>query len=88
MWAWLVSRLGHWVVYFVLSVIVGWGLYAGLIRPVTKPNPTNVQTGGTSYTIRIGFGGCARLPIVPVVKENPLTSVIKEVNDVKAAVVK
>ena len=60
---WLGSRLGHWLVYFLLSAIVIWGLYAGLIRPVTKPNPTNTQTGGISntYNIRSTFG-CMRLP--------------------------
>lgn len=56
--------LGHWVVYFLLSAVVIWGLYAGIIRPVTKPNPTNIQNGGNAYTIHIGFGGCARLPVM------------------------
>ncbi len=56
--------LGHWAVYFILSTVVIWGLYAGLVRPVTKPNPTTIQNGGYSYTIHVGFGGCARLPVI------------------------
>jgi hypothetical protein len=61
----VIRWLGHWVVYFVLSAIVIWGLYAGLVRPTTKPNPTTtVQSGGVVYDIKIGFGGCARIPEV------------------------
>jgi hypothetical protein len=43
--------LGHWMVYFLLSAIVGWGLYAGLIRPVTKPNPSQQQTATNIYNL-------------------------------------
>ena len=61
----IIKWLGHWVVYFVLSAIVVWGLYAGLIRPVTKPNPTAVQTGGVSntYNIHPTFG-CMSIPVM------------------------
>ena len=62
MWGTIGKWIGHWAVYFLLSAIVLWGLYAGLIRPTTKPNPTSVQTGGVSYDIKVGFGGCARIP--------------------------
>ncbi len=64
MWGVLGKWIGHWLVYFLLSAIVLWGLYAGLIRPITKPNPTNTQTGGVSYNydIKVGLGGCLRLP--------------------------
>lgn len=44
----------------VLSFIVfsGWRVF--------NPKPTNVQTGGVQYRyeIKVGFGGCARLPVV------------------------
>ena len=62
MWAWLQKRLINAIFYVTASVVVIWGLYAGLVRPVTKPNPsTTVQDGGTAnnYTIDVGFGGCA-----------------------------
>ena len=64
--AWLWARLGHAIIYVSLSVIVIWGLYAGLVKPITNPNPTTTQTGGTSYNyeIKVGLGGCARLPVV------------------------
>ena len=50
--------LGHWAVYFLLSAIVIWGLYAGLIRPVTKPNPTQSQKADTinNYQPKVYFG--------------------------------
>ena len=64
--AWLWARLGHAIIYVGLSVIVIWGLYAGLVRPITKPNPTSTQTGGVAYnyTIHVGLGGCARIPVI------------------------
>ena len=78
---WLSSRIGHWLVYFILSIVVIWGLYAGLIRPVTKPNPTTtVQSGGVVYDIKVGFGGCARLPVV---KPNPITPIVDKANNIK-----
>ena len=77
----LIKWLGHWLVYFLLSAIVIWGLYAGLIRPVTKPNPTTtVQSGGVVYDIKVGFGGCARLPAV---KPSPITPIVDKANNVK-----
>ena len=63
MWGSLCKWLGHWLVYFLLSAIVIWGLYAGLIRPITKPNPTSVQSGGISYNYNIHpTFGCMRIP--------------------------
>jgi hypothetical protein len=84
--AWLWTRLGHAIIYVALSVIVIWGLYAGLIRPTTKPNPsTTVQSGGVVYDIKIGFGGCAR---IPEVRRNPITPLVDKVNNVKTAITK
>lgn len=80
----IIRWLGHWVVYFILSAVVVWGLYAGIIRPVIKPTPTTtVQSGGTAYTIHVGFGGCAR---IPEVKPNPImtkvTPIVEAVKNV------
>ena len=61
----ILKWLGHWLVYFILSALLIWGLYAGLIKPVIKPTPTTtVQSGGVvyHYEIKVGFGGCARMP--------------------------
>jgi hypothetical protein len=85
MWTSIIKWVGHWAVYFVLSAIVVWGLYAGLIRPITKPNPTNVQNGGTSYTVHVGFGGCARLPEV---KPNPITPIVEKAKEIKEVITK
>jgi hypothetical protein len=49
MWGVIGKWVGHWLVYFALSAIVLWGLYAGLIRPVTKPNPSTKQEATTIY---------------------------------------
>ena len=61
-----------WRTISVLCVLLvvaglGWSIYVTLIRPHTKPNPTTtVQSGGVNntYQIKVGFGGCARLPMV------------------------
>lgn len=48
-----------------LPILVGYFAYATIIKPHTNPIPTTtVQSGGTSntYQIKIGFGGCARIP--------------------------
>lgn len=47
---------------------LGWAIYAGLIRPITKPNPSTTQQGqrdNFSYTIapRQTFGGCMRFDL-------------------------
>jgi hypothetical protein len=80
------SKIGHWLVYFLLSVVVIWGLYAGLIRPTTKPNPTTtVQSGGVVNNIKVGFGGCARLAMI---KPNPITPIVNKANDIKEIITK
>lgn len=59
---WLfVKKFGVWV---IMAVILGWTTYAGIIRPVTKPNPSNKQEGRDDnyhYEIRQTFG-CVRFP--------------------------
>jgi branched-subunit amino acid ABC-type transport system permease component len=50
------------LVYALVILGLAWCVYVTVIRPTTKPNPTTVQTGGVSYTIKVGFGGCIRLP--------------------------
>lgn len=53
-----------WLWGILGGLTIAWIIYAGVIRPVTKPNPTTVQTGGVSYTydIKLGFGSCAKFP--------------------------
>ena len=85
MWPWLVSffatkavpAVQHAVwrtisVLCVLAVVAGlvWSVYVTLIRPHTKPDPTQtVQAGGIANTwnVKIGLGGCARF--APEVKK-------------------
>jgi hypothetical protein len=55
--------IGKWIGGTVAGLLIAWGLYAGLIRPTTKPNPTTTQSGETINNFynqpRISFG-CAR----------------------------
>lgn len=54
-----------WVGGVVAGLLIAWGLYAGLIRPTTKPNPSTHQSGGVSYNIttpRQTFG-CTNIKI-------------------------
>jgi len=59
---WIGKRVGHWIVYLIMSAIVGWIVYAGLIRPTTKPTPTTKQEAESivnyNYSPRVSFG-CA-----------------------------
>ena len=86
MLAWLWQRLGHAIIYVSLSVIVIWGLYAGLVRPITKPNPSTTQNGGVSYnyTISVGMGGCARIPVVETPTQKVVKAATPVVNALKA----
>jgi len=59
MWAILGRWLGHWLVYVILTAGVVWVVYAGMIRPITKPNPTQQ---GVFYTPKVTFG-CANFAI-------------------------
>ncbi len=70
MWGLVCKWLGHWAVYFVLSAIVLWCGYAVIVRPVTKPNPTSVQSGGVSYNYNIHpTFGCMRIPTAQEIKK-------------------
>ena len=54
-----------WISWLCIALIGGWTVYAGLIKPVVKPNPTttNVQSGGVSYTYDFHpTFGCMRVP--------------------------
>lgn len=53
------------VVLGIIALIV-WSGYVTFVKPHTNPCPTTtVQDGGTAnqYTVKVGFGGCARFPI-------------------------
>ena len=55
-----------WVMIALLVAMVGWMVYVTMIKPHTNPTPTQqVQSGGIAYTydIKVGFGGCARIPM-------------------------
>ena len=64
--AWIWQRLAHFLIYFVLGALLIWLIFGAMLKPVLWPNPTHTQTGGTAYNyeIKVGFGGCARLPVV------------------------
>ena len=55
-----------WIVGIIGGLLIAWGLYAGIIRPTTKPNPTTKQEANiiTNYTItpKVTFG-CANFRI-------------------------
>jgi TRAP-type C4-dicarboxylate transport system permease small subunit len=77
MWAWLASffvskavpEIKHaiWRTISVICVLgaIGFFIYAGWRIFHPKPtSTTTVQSGGVAYTydIKVGFGGCVRLP--------------------------
>jgi hypothetical protein len=88
MWASIIKWVGHWAIYFVLSALVVFACWATFIKPTFKPNPTNIQNGGTSYTVHVGFGGCARIPVVETPTQKVIKAVTPVVNVVKSAVKK
>ena len=53
----------------VLLVVAGlsWAVYSGIIRPVTKPNPSNTQQGARdNYNVTIApksYFGCQKFDI-------------------------
>lgn len=59
----------------VLLVVAGlsWAVYAGIIRPVTKPNPSNTQQGQRdNYNVTVAprsYFGCMRFDIKKPVGE-------------------
>jgi len=58
-----------WVAILGFIGLAGWGLYAGLIRPTTKPNATESQFANSitnhNYTLapKQTFFGCANFRI-------------------------
>jgi len=73
MWGGLLAFLGkgweRFVSIIVYLIIIGgilFACWATFIKPTFHPTPTTTQTGGNSYhyTIHVGMGGCARLPVV------------------------
>ena len=76
----------HWVMrtFSVLAVIgLGWAVYAGIIRPVTKPNPTTTQHADsiTNPSYKGPTFGCMSIRVMAE-KAKPLTS--NPVNDTTA----
>ena len=61
----LASKFSGWLAIALLFIVVAWGLYAGIVRPVTKPNPSTTQTGGisNSYNFHPMFG-CMSIPVM------------------------
>ena len=51
-----------WVLGAVGGLAIAWAIYAGIIRPITKPNPSTAQKADTIYNYynqpRVSFG-CA-----------------------------
>jgi hypothetical protein len=53
------------IVLGIIALIV-WSCYVTFVKPHLNPTPTTtVQSGGisNSYQIKVGFGGCMRLPV-------------------------
>jgi hypothetical protein len=67
----LASKFSGWLAVALLLGICGWGLYAGLIRPVIKPNPSTSNKAETIYQytynckalIGWGCGSCKQVPV-------------------------
>lgn len=64
------QRVGSIVKVIAIIALIaglGWAIYAGIIRPVTKPNPTNRQEGQRdNYNVTIApksYFGCMRFDI-------------------------
>jgi hypothetical protein len=53
-----------WVMGVVLGLGLAWAIYAGIIRPITKPNPSTTQKAeqisNYNYNSRLSFG-CIRI---------------------------
>jgi len=48
-WAsWIIARLAHFLIYAIL----GFALFAVIVKPVFWPTATTTQTGGVSYTLQ------------------------------------
>jgi hypothetical protein len=60
-WAsWILKRLSHFAVYFILAAIIIWCFYRTAIHPL----PTTTQTGGTSFNMQPkSYFGCTNWSI-------------------------
>ena len=62
----LILKIVKYAGAVLAGLAIAWAVYAGIIRPVTKPNPTTTQSGENIYnyynTPRISFG-CARFEV-------------------------
>jgi hypothetical protein len=45
--AWLGSRVGHYLVYLLITLLLLWCIYVTIIKPHTKPTPTTEQKATT-----------------------------------------
>jgi hypothetical protein len=65
-----------WVGGLLGGLALAWIIYAGLIRPVTKPNPSTTQSAGTivnyNTTPKSTFG-CNNIRIRPDEITNPVS---------------
>lgn len=59
----LILKIVKYAGAVIAGLAIAWAIYAGIIRPVTKPNPSTTQSGeiinNYNNTPRISFG-CAR----------------------------
>jgi flagellar biosynthesis/type III secretory pathway M-ring protein FliF/YscJ len=59
--------IAKWVGGVLLGLMVAWIVYAGLIRPTTKPNPSTSQNADSivnyTYSPRLTFG-CQRFDLI------------------------
>jgi hypothetical protein len=60
--------IGKWVGVVLLGLGLAWSIYAGIIRPTTKPNPTTTQKADniTNYTYNVtprSTFGCASIKV-------------------------
>jgi len=75
MWAWLlplIKKIEPILCWIAITALLGWMTYVTIIKPHTNPTPTTtVQSGGVSntYQIKVGLGGCARIPSPTEVKK-------------------
>jgi hypothetical protein len=84
MWA-IIEPILSWVCIFITGGTLIWAIYAGLVKPVTNPNPTTTQTGGTSYNYDIKNYPCGRLLSID---NNPVPKQVKPIADKVIATVK
>lgn len=67
-----VKRTASVITTLLVIAGIAWAIYAGIIRPVTKPNPTTTQKAEqiTNYNVRPSSFGCVnfRIPRTDKVK--------------------